>query len=242
MAKPVWPEGCEREWNCQVGFTAEFEGKDAKDAVLRFTGATMCRVFLNGEFLGYGPARAAHGFARVEELPLGGKLKPGRNVIAIEVAGYNCDSFYTVRQPSFLQAEIVADGKVIAATDAKDSAFKAGVLEERVKKVQRFSFQRTFSEAYEVWPHGNEWRLGIRPPFVKSCTLAEQPQLPLLPPLPFFARLSVHLPLPSREEAGLDCQPMARKPRACAVFALSSHVFAPCRRCSAFQAHFALAP
>ena len=104
-AKPVWPEGREKEWNCQVGFTAEFDGRDAlvaSNAVLRYTGATMCRVFLNGEFLGYGPARAAHGFVRVEELPLGGKLKPGRNVIAIEVAGYNCDSFYTVRQSSFL--------------------------------------------------------------------------------------------------------------------------------------------
>ena len=57
-ARPVWPEGREREWNCQVGFTAEFDGAAAKDAVLRFTGATMCRVFLNGEFFGYGPARA----------------------------------------------------------------------------------------------------------------------------------------------------------------------------------------
>ena len=120
VAKPVWPEGREKEWNCQVGFTAGFDGAAAKGGVLRYTGATMCRVFLNGEFLGYGPARAAHGFARVEELPLGEKLKPGRNVIAIEVAGYNCDSFYTVRQPAFLQAEIVSgDGKVLAATDAK---------------------------------------------------------------------------------------------------------------------------
>ena len=195
VAKPVWLEGREKEWNCQVGFTAEFEGKDAlvaSNAVLRFTGATMCRVFLNGEFLGYGPARAAHGFVRVEELPLAGKVKPGRNVVAIEVAGYNCDSFYTVRQSSFLQAEIVAGGKVIAATDAKGGAFKAGVLEERVRKVQRFSFQRTFSEAYKVWPYCNEWRMGAKPPFVKPCTLAEQPQLPLLPrivPIPDYAIL-----------------------------------------------------
>lgn len=25
-AKPVWPEGREKEWNCQAGFTAEFTG------------------------------------------------------------------------------------------------------------------------------------------------------------------------------------------------------------------------
>ena len=35
---------------------------------------------------------------------------------------------------------------------------------------------------------------------------------------------------------------MARKPWFCAGFALVSHVFAPCRRCFAFQAHFAHAP
>ena len=67
-AKPVWPEGREKEWNCQVGFTAEFDGRDAlvaSNAVLRYTGATMCRVFLNGEFLGYGPARAARNCSSV---------------------------------------------------------------------------------------------------------------------------------------------------------------------------------
>ena len=177
-AKPVWPDGREREWNCQVGFTAEFDGKDARDAVLRFTGATMCRMFLNGDFLGYGPARAAHGFARVEELPLAGKVKPGRNVVAIEVAGYNCDSFYTVRQPSFLQAEVVANGKVLAATgDAGGSQFIATVLTHRVKKVQRFSFQRPFSEAYEIDAHSDDWRMGIK----NGCAVATRAILPLLP-------------------------------------------------------------
>ena len=157
-AKPVWPEGREREWNCQVGFTAEFDGKDAGAAVLRYTGATMCRVFLNGKFLAYGPARAAHGFARIDEIPLAGKLKQGRNVVAIEVAGYNCDSFYTVRQPSFLQAEVVAgDGKVLAATK-KNGKFAARILKERVRKVLLFSVQRRFSEAYEVDSGWNDWR------------------------------------------------------------------------------------
>ena len=184
VAKSVWPEGREKEWNCQVGFTAEVDGAAAKGAVLRYTGATMCRVFLNGEFFGYGPARAAHGFARVEELSLDGRLKPGRNVVAIEVAGYNCDSFYTVRQPSFLQAEIVADsGKVLAATTARSGSgtmpFDARILKERVQKVQRFSFQRPFSEAYEVSPASDEWRMAKDCP-CEYALLAEQPQLPLL--------------------------------------------------------------
>ena len=187
-AKPVWPEGREKEWNCQVGFTAEFDGKDAGAAVLRYTGATMCRVFLNGEFIAYGPARAAHGFARVDEIPLTGKLKQGRNVVAIEVAGYNCDSFYTVRQPSFLQAEVVAgDGKVLAATGA-NGGFAARIIKERVKKVQRFSFQRTFSEAYEIDPEWDDWRDDADCPcdLVAVSDQKELPHLPRIAPLPKY--------------------------------------------------------
>ena len=190
-AKPVWPEGREKEWNCQAGFTAEFTGAAAKGAVLRYTGATMCRVFLNGKFFGYGPARAAHGFARVEELPLGGRIKEGLNVLAIEVAGYNCDSFYTVRQPSFLQAEIVAgDGRVLAATGV-DGGFSARIVKERVRKVQRFSCQRPFSEAYELEQGWDGWRTDEDCP-CEHVRLAERPQLPLLPriaPVPEYGIL-----------------------------------------------------
>lgn len=189
-ARPVWPMGREREWNCQTGFTAAFDGAAASGGALRFTGATMCRVFLNGAFFGYGPARAAHGFARVEELSLAGKLKPGRNVVAIEVAGYNCDSFYTVRQPSFLQAEVLAaDGRVLAAT-GRQGDFTAKLLPYRVKKVQRFSFQRPFTEAYEVDPRSDDWREGravLNPE--TDAMLAELQPLPLLPriaPVPTY--------------------------------------------------------
>ena len=190
-AKPVWPEGREKEWNCQAGFTAEFDGAAAKGAVLRYTGATMCRVFLNGKFFGYGPARAAHGFARVEELPLGGRIKEGLNVLAIEVAGYNCDSFYTVRQPSFLQAEIVAgDGRVLAATGV-DGGFSSRIVIERVRQVQRFSCQRPFSEAYELEQEWDDWRTDEDCP-CEHVRLAERPKLPLLPriaPVPEYGIL-----------------------------------------------------
>ena len=159
-AKPVWPENREKEWNLQVGFTTEFDGADAANAVLRFTGATMCRVFLNGEFFAYGPARGPHGFVRVDEWPLGTRIKPGKNVLAIEVAGYCCNSFYTIRQPSFLQAEVVANGRVLAATGTEGgNAFAARVLPYRVQKVQRFSYQRAFSEAYEHGTKAHDWRL-----------------------------------------------------------------------------------
>ena len=189
-AKPVWPENREKEWNLQVGFTAEFDGADAANAVLRFTGATMCRVFLNGEFCAYGPARGPHGFVRVDEWPLGARVKPGKNVLAIEVAGYNCNSFYTIRQPSFLQAEVIANGRILAATGTDGgTAFAARVLPYRVQKVQRFSYQRAFSEAYEHGTKAHDWRLnkGAEPP----AKLAVQKQLPLLPRIVALPKFSI---------------------------------------------------
>ena len=63
-----------------------FEAPAAGRAILRVTGHSVYRATLNGAFLGYGPARAAHGYYRVDEWDLTPRLRPGRNVIALEVA------------------------------------------------------------------------------------------------------------------------------------------------------------
>lgn len=158
-AKPIWPRGRETEKNLFVGFRASFKAPAQEKVILRATGATLYRVFLNGHFLGEGPARGPHGFFRVDEWDLTAKLQPGVNVVAFEVAGYNVNSYYLLDQPSFLQAEIVADGKVLASTDGHGAPFTATILKERVQKVQRYSFQRPFSEVYRLAPGYDRWRL-----------------------------------------------------------------------------------
>jgi len=176
-AKPVWLEGREKEKNLFVGFRATVDGKAAENAVVRMTGATVCRLFVNGEFLGYGPARGPHGFDRVDEWPLKGRCKPGANVIAIEVAGYNANSYYHLDQPSYLQAEVVSGAKVLASTAGAGAAFEAQALGSRVQKVQRYSFQRTFSEVYSLKTASDAWRTGGA---FQAQKLAVRPQLPLL--------------------------------------------------------------
>jgi alpha-L-rhamnosidase len=195
-AQPVWPEGREKEMNLFVGFRATVDGKAAERAVVRLTGATVYRLFVNGAFLGYGPARGPHGYDRVDEWPLKGVCKPGPNVIAIEVAGYNANSYYHLNQPSYLQAEIVAGRKVLAATGSDRVGFEAHLLSSRVQKVQRYSFQRTFSEVYRLTPNTDAWRTGGP---LAPVALAVRPQRPLLPriaPYPAF-----HVLKPVREVA-----------------------------------------
>ena len=83
----------------------------------------------------------------------------GENLLAVEVAGYNVNSFYLVDRPPFLQAELLNNrGKVIASTGNEGAQFEGIVLNERVQKVQRYSFQRPFTEVYRLTSDFNEWR------------------------------------------------------------------------------------
>ena len=178
-ALPIWLEGREKELNVQAVFCTKITctAEEAKDIWIDITGATLYRLWVNGSFGGYGPARAAHGYVRVDRLSLASLLKEGENEICIEVAGYVCPSYYTICQSSFLQAEVYqakglkkaeeadheAGQEAVQATDGEAAQKKilaatgfdfTGSLEaSREQKVHRYSFQRTFSE---VWNRGIE--------------------------------------------------------------------------------------
>ncbi len=144
-AKPVWIKGEETAMNVSLVLTASFSGKDAR---LKITGHSLYQVFVNGALSAEGPARAGHGFYRVDELDLSKLCGDGENELKIITAGYNVNSFYLLDQPSFVCAELYVGGDLRAAT-GKDgfSAYRYGC---RVKKSQRYSFQRPFSEVYTL--------------------------------------------------------------------------------------------
>ena len=156
-ALPVWPIGREKEMNLWLSFRAVAKG--AEKTILRLTGSSAYEVKVDGRFIAFGPARCAHGFYRVDELDLSQEIGEGA-VIAINVAGYNADSYYHLDQPSFLCAELIEDGDVTAAT-GKDG-FLCRVMTEHEQKAQRFSGQRTFCEVYnltsqiEIWEKNAE--------------------------------------------------------------------------------------
>ena len=189
--KPVWPAGAERELNYHAGFRAVVEAPLSGAVTLRIAASPVYRVFLNGSFHAFGPARAAHGFYRVDEWDLASKLKRGKNLIAIEVAGYNINSYYLLDQPSFLQAEVVgAGGRVLASTGGSGAQFQAQRLKEVVTKAARYSFQRTFSEVYHLAPGFDRWRSDPDAK-VESLAIAVQPGGRLLPRRVGYPRFDV---------------------------------------------------
>lgn len=169
LAKPVWLEGRETEMNVFAGFRTTFPNPGASVVQVRVTASTLYRLFVNGRFVGHGPARGPHGHYRVDAWDIASCLTPGENVVALEVAGYNANSYYVLDQPSFLQAEVVADDKVLAATGLEAPAFAGFPITERIQKVQRYSFQRPFIEVYALQPGYDAWRVdtGVAVPEAK---------------------------------------------------------------------------
>lgn len=181
-ARPVWLPGRETEMNLTVGFRAVFAHPDSSSVSLRIAASTVYRVWLNGAFVAVGPARGPHGYYRVDELDLGKHLQDGANLLAVEVVGYNVNSYDTLDQPAFLQAEVVAgQNQVLAATLADGQQVSAVLPMTRVQRVQRYSFQRPMSEVYRLAPGADDWRTSLAPTAAATVPLTEVATKQLLP-------------------------------------------------------------
>jgi alpha-L-rhamnosidase len=142
-ALPIYPKKYIHEMNMTFFFVREIG--ISYSGVLRITGNSIYRVFDNGKMIGYGPARAAHDYYRIDEYVLS---KTGHHRIVIELVGYNCNSYYCLNTDPFLQAEVEENNEIVAYTG--DDKFMCFRNLSRIQKVVRFSFQRTFSESYRL--------------------------------------------------------------------------------------------
>ncbi len=156
-AEAIWPKGKQFEKNLTYGFRSEFVKPEEK-TFLRIAGSSLYRIYLNNEFIGHGPARAGHGYYRMDEWDLSNSLKKGNNILTIEVTGYNVNSFYLLDQPAFLQAEVISGNQVISATRTDNKDFAVFHLNQRIQKVPRYSFQRPFIEYYRLSPKSDSWK------------------------------------------------------------------------------------
>lgn len=141
-AVPVWIPGLENEMNVNLLMTS----KTGADARLHITGHSKYQVFVNGVLAADGPARAGHGYYRVDELDLSPLCTRDKNELAVIVAGYCTNSFYLIDEPSFVCAELYDGETLTAYTGGPGFVYES--YTDRVRKTQRYSFQRPFTEAY----------------------------------------------------------------------------------------------
>lgn len=163
LARPVWAEHAEEEKNCQLGFVRKFSNHAGK-AMLYIATAGQYFLYLNGSFITFGPARGPKGFFRVDTISL--SIPEGENVLAILAINPGICSFELIRQSAFLQAELVCEDKILAATGVEEMDFTGFRLTEYVRKIQRYSYQRTFAEGYRLTPSYRDWMRG------KACSNA----------------------------------------------------------------------
>lgn len=146
-AVPVWMDGEERTMNSQLVLRAVIPAK--KGTELHITCFSFYRLAVNGQFVFFGPARCAGGYASVDVIPLDPYLKENENEIVIEAAGYYCRSLSTVKQISFVIAEILCGGKIAVYTGSGDSGFAGYRSCRRLQKTERYSAQRHFGEVWD---------------------------------------------------------------------------------------------
>ncbi len=156
-ALPVWPAKLAGRMNTWLSFHASLQLAPGRRATLRLAAAQAYRVCVNGEFAGRGPARTAHGHARVDEWPVQANAAGALGVV-IEVMGYGIPTFCSTFEPPFCCAELVVAGRVAAWTAPRASGFTAEHRTERVQRAERYSYQRAFIEGYRVNAAGLTWR------------------------------------------------------------------------------------
>lgn len=129
--------------NLNLLFVKEITVKNKTEINLRMAAADYYKVIVNGETVFFGPARTAKGYAVENDFSV--KLSSGRNVLAILLSSYGVACYSNVEQPPFFKITAKINGETITERD-----FDCYLYKERVKNVQRYSFQRGFSEIYKI--------------------------------------------------------------------------------------------
>lgn len=158
MAYPVFLKGLSENKGIQAGFRLEYiTPADVKRLCLRIAGRTFWKVWLDGELLAVGPARAAHGFARMDEWLLPPAPVGSIHHIAIEVTAQNTLGLQEeTGESAFIWASVMADERELVGTDATTQAVR---LYQRRECVEPYSHARPYNELYDLNSEYYSWRV-----------------------------------------------------------------------------------
>jgi hypothetical protein len=119
----IWSAEARRPYNNFVCFRRSFDLAAAPvDAELRITADSRYEVHVNGEWLGHGPPRSWESPWPVDHYDLRGRLRKGRNTVAVLVQHFGIGTFQYLHADAGLLAELTwkdAGGRKTLATDGE---------------------------------------------------------------------------------------------------------------------------
>ena len=137
----VWAKELDGQMNANALFLMRIDSETDGAILAQIAAVDVFKVWINGNSVFWGPARAAHGYATLHRLRL--PLKKGDNTLAIVVSSYLAANYSCAKQAPFFYFRAQQGNREITARD-----FLCYRYAERLQKVQRYSFQRGFSENY----------------------------------------------------------------------------------------------
>ncbi len=171
----VWVKESKREKNCSYLFLSKRSGS-GKGLRLWLCAENNYRIHINGEFMGFGPSRCAHGVAHIDEFSLSERFSEAESlVIAVEVSAYRISALYDADAAPFFAARLL-DEAGNSCGESED--FCAYRLTDFVQAVPRYSWQRYFLECYQMKKDRTGFYLGETSDLQAcSCEPVESPRL-----------------------------------------------------------------
>lgn len=118
--------------------------KDYGKIEMAISATSTFRIFLNGEFILGGPSRTGRGYSVVHRQEI--FLRAG-DVLCADVCNYRINAFFPVKEEGFFACELRTQTGKLVATSEDFSAYR---LIDRIEKTERLSFQRSFTEGYDM--------------------------------------------------------------------------------------------
>lgn len=166
--RAIWGKNLRNEKNLTLAFITKIEKK--QQLKMKLHALNAYRVMINGQFVFYGPIRTAHDYIRLAEIDLDNYCTKSINTIVVEVVANNVNNFYYNDELPYFACEILEKDNIMVTT----ADFSSYLVSDRIQKTQRFSFQRTFTEAYKMNCSRNDFYNGNTNMFNKIETVFVQ--------------------------------------------------------------------
>lgn len=147
--KAVWAKNLSESKNITLAFRLKFNSK--KKFTMCLAAASFYRLYLDGQFIAFGPQRAAKGYARKSCFTLDGKC------LVVEVESIFVETFWCIKQSPFFACDVKCSDETVYST----FDFECLLLTDRIQKVQRYSYQRGFAESYKMSKDRRSLYMGI---------------------------------------------------------------------------------